>query len=114
MIPAVIANMLTGVRSYVEHNATATDMLHNARSRASWFWTLMDVGANYHLEHHLYPGIPQWRLPRVHRFLKLHGKYDDLVHIDNSIFGSYRYALAKFAYPDGRESIADIVESEMI
>jgi len=27
-------------------------------------------GTNYHLEHHLYPRVPCWRLPALHRWLR--------------------------------------------
>ncbi len=32
---------------------------------------------NYHIEHHLYPGVPHYRLPDLHRLLRERGLLDD-------------------------------------
>ena len=34
------------------------------------------AGTNFHLEHHLYPRVPCWRLPALHRWLKEQGVYE--------------------------------------
>ncbi len=31
---------------------------------------------NYHLEHHLYPAVPHYHLPRLHRLLAAKGALD--------------------------------------
>jgi len=33
------------------------------------------LGGNYHLMHHLYPGVPNYRLPAVHRYLEKQGLF---------------------------------------
>ena len=37
--------------------------------RGSWFWDFVYLNSNYHLEHHYFPGVPFYRLPRVQRAL---------------------------------------------
>ena len=38
--------------------------------RGSWFWDFAFLNSNYHLEHHYFPGVPFYRLPRVQRALR--------------------------------------------
>jgi fatty acid desaturase len=37
--------------------------------RGSWFWDFTYLNSNYHLEHHYFPGVPFYNLPRVQRAL---------------------------------------------
>jgi fatty acid desaturase len=37
--------------------------------RGHWFWDLVYLNSNYHLEHHYFPGVPFYRLPRLQRAL---------------------------------------------
>jgi fatty acid desaturase len=37
--------------------------------RGSWFWDFAFLNSNYHLEHHYFPGVPFYHLPRVQRLL---------------------------------------------
>jgi fatty acid desaturase len=37
--------------------------------RGHWFWDFLFLNSNYHLEHHYFPGVPFYRLPRVQRAL---------------------------------------------
>ncbi len=36
----------------------------------SWFWNFAYLWSSYHLEHHYYPGVPFYNLPRLHRALQ--------------------------------------------
>ncbi|MDB5956948.1 fatty acid desaturase [Ramlibacter sp.] len=105
-VPLVVSGWLSGLRSFTEHAHTGVGDLHNTRSRTHWLFTLIDYGGNYHLEHHLYPSVPQWRLPALHRWLVQHGFYDRLP--DPSVIDPhlsvYRYTLARYEY--GRKSSA--------
>ncbi len=38
--------------------------------RPSWFWDFAYLWSNYHLEHHYFPGVPFYNLPRLHRLLQ--------------------------------------------
>jgi fatty acid desaturase len=37
--------------------------------RGNWFWDFVYLNSNYHLEHHYFPGVPFYNLPRVQRAL---------------------------------------------
>ncbi|MFP5247641.1 MAG: fatty acid desaturase family protein [Thermoanaerobaculia bacterium] len=37
--------------------------------KGSWFWTPVFLYSNYHLEHHYFPGVPFYNLPRLQRLL---------------------------------------------
>jgi fatty acid desaturase len=37
--------------------------------RANWFWNFWFLNSNLHLEHHYFPGVPFYNLPRVQRAL---------------------------------------------
>jgi fatty acid desaturase len=38
--------------------------------RGNWFWDFAYLNSNYHLEHHYFPGVPFFNLPRLQRELK--------------------------------------------
>ena len=40
-------------------------------------WLLFPHHVNHHLEHHLYPAVPHYRLPALHRLLQEKGALDD-------------------------------------
>jgi fatty acid desaturase len=37
--------------------------------KGSWFWDAAFLYSNYHLEHHYFPGVPFYNLPRLQRLL---------------------------------------------
>jgi fatty acid desaturase len=37
--------------------------------KGSWFWDYAYLFSNYHLEHHYFPGVPFYNLPRLQRLL---------------------------------------------
>lgn len=67
--PLLATVMITGLNPYQEHAGTGTAHDTKARSRTSLLFTALMLGTNYHLEHHLYPRVPCWRLPALHRWL---------------------------------------------
>jgi beta-carotene hydroxylase len=38
--------------------------------KASWFWDVAYLFSNYHLEHHYFPGVPFYNLPRLQKLLR--------------------------------------------
>lgn len=48
---------------------------------------------NYHIEHHLYPSVPFFRLPELHRLLKKSGALPE-----SNVFGGYGGVLAELVY----------------
>jgi beta-carotene hydroxylase len=67
--PLLATVMITGLNLYQEHAGTGTAHDTKARRRTSRLFTALMIGTNYHLEHHLYPRVPCWRLPALHRWL---------------------------------------------
>ena len=67
------------LRAICEHGATTdfSSPLTAARTNRTWGsaanllgrWALFPHHVNYHLEHHLYPAVPHYHLPRLHRLL---------------------------------------------
>ena len=37
--------------------------------KGNWFWDFLFLNSNYHLEHHYFPGVPFYHLPRLQREL---------------------------------------------
>lgn len=73
LIPLLFTSFWNGMKSVADHYQndwqghplkTATTITSNAMT--TYFWN----GLNYHLEHHLFPGVPGYNLPKLHAPLK--------------------------------------------
>lgn len=71
-VPLIVASLLVNIRGWAEHQLTDTDHpLRQTRTvKSSWFYSFLNINLNYHLEHHLFPTVPWYNLPRVHRLLQ--------------------------------------------
>lgn len=79
------------IRSVAEHfgELSYDHLLNSTRSvRPNWlekiFLAPHHVG--YHLEHHLYPGVPFYHLPKLHRLLMQEADYQGKAHITEGYF----------------------------
>lgn len=91
---------LTGMRVYIEHAGTQPDEFLDARSYTAPFYTALLFGNNYHLEHHLYPRVPGYKLPSVHRMLRDAGYFERFrAHIVPGVLAPLRYVGSRFVYP---------------
>jgi fatty acid desaturase len=70
--PWLVAAQITSFRGLPEHALTTRgDPFTLSRTIVSnRFVRLMMCNANYHLDHHLFPGVPWYHLPKVHALLK--------------------------------------------
>ncbi|EIK72043.1 stearoyl-CoA 9-desaturase [Pseudomonas synxantha BG33R] len=94
-----VAFMLSAVNAYQEHAFDAGPHLPPARSRTSRLNTWLHAGSNFHLEHHFYPAVPCWRLPKVHRQLLDAGWYEDRQFLlEKHFVRSFRYATGRHPY----------------
>jgi beta-carotene hydroxylase len=98
LLPATVGLFLSAAQSYLDHGGIVSDRRwENTRTRTSRWATLMWYGNNYHLEHHLYPGIPAYWLPRVHRILRDQGVFERVnAEIDPHFWRPYRNVAADY------------------
>jgi len=87
-------------RAICEHGAVRdqTSPLLAARTNLAPFWArflLFPHHVNYHLEHHLYPAVPHYNLPRAHAELKRRGLLADAEV--RSVFATARLVSAERA-----------------
>src|SRR5262249_26538548 len=71
LIPLVIVGVFTAVRGFTQHGITdASDPYLASRTvlpnRVVGFFLLHE---NYHLEHHLFPEVPSYHLPQLHKLI---------------------------------------------
>lgn len=99
--PHILVVMFTGLRPYFEHAGTETNLFQSSRTRVSVFLSTSYFFNNYHLEHHLYPKIPCYNLPKVHRYLKGLGVFAaEKSLIERGGWKDFRYATKRFQYKD--------------
>jgi beta-carotene hydroxylase len=99
-IPYLSLYVFTCLRAYVEHSGTAPGQFLDARSYTSPFYTALFYGGNFHLEHHLYPAVPSYRLPALHSYLASLGAFEKTgANVETSVFGAFKYTTSKFQYP---------------
>lgn len=72
LFPLLVAVQIANVRGLAEHGlTTGGNEFTDARTVATWpVLSFLMCNINYHLEHHLWPAVPWYRLPRVHRLLQ--------------------------------------------
>ncbi|MEM9820190.1 MAG: fatty acid desaturase family protein [Bacteroidota bacterium] len=78
--------MFQYIRSVAEHfgDLAYDHLLTSTRSvKATWMEAFFIAPHNvgYHLEHHLYPGVPFYHLPQLHQLLMSDNNYQDKAHI---------------------------------
>jgi beta-carotene hydroxylase len=103
VVPHFFASCSTGLRPYLEHAGTGTGLFQDTRTYISPFFSVMFFFNNYHLEHHLYPYVPCYRLPQVHRYLASRGYYAAArSSLDRGVLHNYAYATGRFQYPSAK------------
>jgi fatty acid desaturase len=72
LLPLSISLLLTNIRGLAEHAWTQTGgeftSVRTVISNKALSYFILNI--NYHLEHHLYPGIPWYNLPEAHKLIK--------------------------------------------
>jgi fatty acid desaturase len=71
LFPVLFGKQLTNVRTLAEHVLTSHDnrILRTRTVVSNRFVSFFMCNLNYHIEHHLFPAIPWYNLPRVHALL---------------------------------------------
>ncbi len=87
IIPVVAASPFNGLKSIADHhgNDWKGDRFHVATTvRSNAFMTFWWCGLNHHLDHHLFPRVPGYNLPRLHEHLR-----EELDARDAPVYDSY-------------------------
>ncbi len=86
VIPMLFTIVILNIRGLAEHGMTGSDSVFtNTRTVVSnRFVRFMMCNINYHIEHHLFPRIPWYNLPKAHAILQEHYR-----HAGSSIYPSY-------------------------
>ncbi|MBI4527122.1 MAG: fatty acid desaturase [Deltaproteobacteria bacterium] len=86
LLPLLIGAFLTQVRAIAEHGLTTRGNVFTATRTvvSNRVVSFMMCNINYHLEHHLFPGVPWYNLPKVHELLQ-----DECRRAGSSTYRSY-------------------------
>ena len=86
MFPLLIGALITQIRAIAEHGLTTRgNVFTSSRTvQSNRFVSFMMCNINYHLEHHLFPGVPWYNLPKVHALLG-----DEYRRAGSSVYRSY-------------------------
>lgn len=113
LVPYLALYVLTCLRAYMEHAGTVPGRYRDSRSYTSPIYTALFFGGNFHLEHHLYPAVPSYRLPELHGYLASLGALETAgAPVERSFLGALRYTTARFQYPcvDLQSATDDFIE----
>jgi fatty acid desaturase len=72
LIPGIVVGYISAVRALAQHALTdpADPLLASRSVRSNAFVSFLLLNENYHLEHHLFPEVPSYNLPRLHTLLQ--------------------------------------------
>ena len=87
------------IRSIAEHFAIENDHVYT-QSRTTLPSLLERVfvaprNINFHLEHHLYPSVPFFRLPQLHAVLMKDAVFQSKAHVTSTYWGVLRECVAQ-------------------
>jgi len=92
------------LRNVAEHYAVEHEhVLNESRTVLAPVWELWLIapwGLNYHLEHHLFPSVPCFKLGELHRLLMTREPYPQIAHITHGYFSGLLRDCAS-SEPDG-------------
>ena len=71
-IPVLIAALMGNVRSWAEHLLTIPGhpLTQSRTVTSNKLFSFLLTNSNYHLEHHLVPGMPWYNLPKLHSLMQ--------------------------------------------
>lgn len=86
-----VLNLVNRLRATAEHlGLEYTHELNSSRTIIPRLWErflIAPYGVSYHLEHHLFPSVPGFNLPELHRELMKDAEFAEKAHITNSYVG---------------------------
>ena len=91
MAGLTVLNLVNRLRATAEHLGVAGDHeLNSTRTIVPRLWErflIAPYGVSYHLEHHLFPSVPGYRLAELHQELMRDEEYSSKAHITHSYVG---------------------------
>jgi fatty acid desaturase len=86
LYPLFVAGQFANLRGIAEHGLTSggNELTDTRTVTTHPALAFMMCNINYHLEHHLYPGVPWYNLPQLHLLLQ-----DDYLEAGSSVYRSY-------------------------
>lgn len=86
LLPLIVAGQIANIRGIAEHGMTTSgNEMTDTRTVATHpALSFLMCNINFHIEHHLYPGVPWYNLPKVHRLLE-----EEYVRAGSSVYRSY-------------------------
>jgi len=104
------------IRNVAEHYAVEHEnVLNESRTVLAPWWELYLIapwGLNYHLEHHLFPGVPCFRLAELHRLLMTREPFPQLAHVTHGYFGGLLRDCATLPDPHPAATASKAVPAE--
>ncbi len=93
LLPLLVAGQVANIRGIAEHGMTTSgnELTDTRTVTTTPVLSFLMCNINYHLEHHLYPGIPWYNLPKAHRILR-----ENYRAAGSSVYASYVTFLADF------------------
>jgi fatty acid desaturase len=93
LMPLLLTALLSQLRAVAEHGLTAKGSVFTASRTvvSNRVVRFLMCNINYHLEHHLFPSVPWYNLPRAHALLR-----EEYRRTGASIYGSYRHFYLDF------------------
>ena len=86
LLPLFVAGQVANIRGIAEHGMTTSgNEMTDTRTVATHpILSFLMCNINYHIEHHLYPGVPWYNLPKVHTLLQ-----EEYRSAGSSVYTSY-------------------------
>lgn len=96
---ATLLNVFGRVRFTAEHIGVENEHELNFSRTVIPNWLervfIAPCGINYHVEHHMFPSVPGWRLKELHDVLMRDESYNQRAHITHSYFGRLQGVFAE-------------------
>ncbi len=86
LYPLLVAGQIANLRGIAEHGMTTggNEFTDTRTVTTHPVLSFLMCNINYHLEHHLYPGVPWYNLPKLHQLLQ-----PEYVAAGSSVYRSY-------------------------
>lgn len=91
-------SVISGLSPYIEHAGTENEHGYETRTATGLWWDVFLFGNNYHIEHHLYPNLPAYRLKAAYQYLRGAGYYDGRRPLSHGLIDTYRFTSGRYIY----------------